>query len=179
MLSIVTSYMRLSFNRSWARTNQNAYNSYYIIINFIILIEFNDLQSIVEPLKNREDNLKGVLVDTYVAGEMPEFSSDELRVNKIIDDDSYYGIVFGEGQLTENPIQNCFSSYVLSHKAEIFEIVKQGTQAMSVSNVAIQHKRLVNLSHMNLIGLTRYILNRIPLNVFCLSWVYMYVSHTW
>ncbi|XP_022795614.1 uncharacterized protein LOC111334188 isoform X1 [Stylophora pistillata] len=96
-----------------------------------VLKEFNDLQSIVEPLKNREDNLKGVLVDTYVAGEMREFVSDELRVNKIIDDDSYYGIVFGEGQLTNISIQNCFSSYVLSHKAEIFEIVKQGTQPMS------------------------------------------------
>lgn len=96
-----------------------------------ILKEFNDLESIVEPLKNREDNLKGVLVDTYVAGEMSEFSSDELRVNKIIDHNSYYGVVFGNGDLTKIPIQECFTDYVLSHQAEIFEIVKKGTKPMS------------------------------------------------
>ena len=39
--------------------------------------------SIVGPLKERQ--FKGVLVDTYVAKEMKEFSSEELRVNKIID----------------------------------------------------------------------------------------------
>ena len=35
------------------------------------------------PLNERQ--FKGVLVDTYVAEEMKEFSSEELRVNKIID----------------------------------------------------------------------------------------------
>ena len=39
--------------------------------------------SIVGPLKERQ--FKGVLVDSYVAEEMKEFSSEELRVNKIID----------------------------------------------------------------------------------------------
>ena len=39
--------------------------------------------SIVGPLKERQ--FKGVLVDTYIAEEMKEFSSEELRVNKIID----------------------------------------------------------------------------------------------
>ena len=39
--------------------------------------------SIVGLLKERQ--FKGVLVDTYVAEEMKEFSSEELRVNKIID----------------------------------------------------------------------------------------------
>ena len=39
--------------------------------------------SIVGPLKERK--FKGVLVDTYGAEEMKEFSSEELRVNKIID----------------------------------------------------------------------------------------------
>lgn len=104
------------------------------ICNLILIyIEFNDLKSIVKPLKNREDSLKGVLVDTYVAGEMPEFSSDELRVNKIIDHNSYYGVAFGEGKLAGPDIQECFLEYVLSHQADIFEIVKEKTKPMSVS----------------------------------------------
>ena len=68
---------------------------------------------------------------------MSEFSSDELRVNKIIDHNSYYGVVFGNGELTKIPIQECFTDYVLSHQAEIFDIVKKGTKPMSVSSTAI------------------------------------------
>lgn len=94
---------------------------------------FHDLQAIVEPLKNRKDGLKGVLVDTYVAGEMSDFSSEELRVNKIIDHNSYYGIVFGGGKLEGREFQTCFEDYVLSNQADIFETVKQNTQPMSVS----------------------------------------------
>ena len=59
--------------------------------------------SIVGPLKERQ--FKGVLVDTPVVGEMKEFSSEELRVNKIIDHNSYYGVVFGEGRLRERPFR--------------------------------------------------------------------------
>lgn len=66
---------------------------------FFILIEFNDLELIVEFLKNCEDNLKGVFVDIYVVGEMLEFLSDEFWVNKIIDYNFYYGVVFGNGEL--------------------------------------------------------------------------------
>ena len=87
----------------------------------------------MEPLKNRVGKLKGVLVDTYVAGEMPDFSSEELRVNKIIDHNSYYGVVFGGGKLEGQKFQTCFEDYVLTNQAVIFEIVKQKTQPMSVS----------------------------------------------
>ncbi|KAL9958187.1 hypothetical protein ACROYT_G035165 [Oculina patagonica] len=92
---------------------------------------YPDLQSIVEPLKNREDNLKGVLVDTYVAGEMKDFSSEELRVNTIIDHNSFYGVVFGGGKLAGKEFQTCFEEYVLSNQAEIFETVKKKTEPMS------------------------------------------------
>jgi len=91
------------------------------------------LHSIVEPLKNREDGLKGVLVDSYVAGEMTDFSSEELRVNKIIDHNSFYGVVFGRGKLSEWQFQTCLEEYVLSNQAGIFETVKQKTRPMSVS----------------------------------------------
>jgi len=89
---------------------------------------FHDLESIVAPLKERK--FKGVLVDTYVAGEMSEFSSQELRVNKIIDHNSYYGVVFGEGRLAGRTFQNCFEDYVLSKQADIFEKVKEKTKPL-------------------------------------------------
>ena len=93
---------------------------------------YPDLQSIVEPLKNRENGLKGVLVDSYVAGEMTDFSTEELRVNKIIDRNSVYGIVFGGGRLSEWQFQVCLEYYVLTNQAAIFETVKQRTRPMSV-----------------------------------------------
>ena len=98
----------------------------------IISTAYHDLQSIVEPLKNREDGLKGVLVDTYVAGEMTDFSSEVLRVNKIIDHNSYYGIVFGGGRLAGKDFQTCFEDYFLSSQAAIFETVKKTTHPMKV-----------------------------------------------
>ncbi|KAJ7390406.1 hypothetical protein OS493_025663 [Desmophyllum pertusum] len=115
---------------------------------------FPDLQSIVEPLKNREDNLKGVLVDTFVAGEMHDFSSDELRVNKIIDHNSYYGVVFGGGQLSERKFQTCFEDYVLSNQASIFETVKQKTQPMSKPDESAAMER--SSDELELLGVPGY-----------------------
>jgi len=102
------------------------------ITTIVFFTAYPDLQSIVEPLRNREDGLKGVLIDSYVAGEMRDFSSEELRVNKIIDHNSYYGIVFGGGRLSEWQFQYCLEEYVLTKQAAIFETVKQKTQPMSV-----------------------------------------------
>ena len=101
-------------------------------LRYAIITGFDTLQSIVEPLKNRKDDLKGVLVDTYVAGEMKEFSSEELRVNKIIDHNSYYGVVFGEGRLSAKNFQVCIEDYFLSRQADIFQIVKDNTNPMKV-----------------------------------------------
>ena len=103
-------------------------------ISFIELIFFSrsiDLVSIVGPLTQWQ--FKSILVDTYVAGKMKEFSSEELRVNKIIDHNSYYGVVFGDGRLSEKTFQNCFEDYFLSNEAEIFEIGKANTEPMEVS----------------------------------------------
>ena len=58
-------------------------NNISFIEFFFFYAVYNDLVSIVGPLKERK--FKGVLVDTYGAEEMKEFSSEELRVNKIID----------------------------------------------------------------------------------------------
>lgn len=89
---------------------------------------YSNLKSIVEPLKARR--FKGVLVDTYVAGAMTEFSSSELRVNKILDHNSYYGVVFGQGRLAKKTFQECFEYFVLSNQADIFKTVKEKTTPM-------------------------------------------------
>ena len=91
---------------------------------------YHDLESIVKPLKERE--LKGALIDTYVAGEMLELNSPELRVNKIIDHNTYYGVVFGQGRLAKKKFQECFEDYVLSNQADIFKTVKEKTTPMEV-----------------------------------------------
>ena len=70
--------------------------------------------SIVGPLKERQ--LKGALVDSYVAEEMKEFSSEELRVNKIIDHNTM------ELYLERDDCQERLSRTAL--RTEIFEIVK-------------------------------------------------------
>ena len=76
-----------------------------------------------------------MLVDPYVAGEMTDFSSEELRVNTIIDHNSFYGIVFGGGRLSETQFQICLEDYVLTNQAAIFETVKHKTQPLSVRYV--------------------------------------------
>ena len=80
--------------------------------------------SIVGPLKERQ--FKGVLVDTYVAGEMKEFSSEELRGIKIIDHNSYYGVVFERDNCQKRPLRT-------ASRTEIFEIVKANTKPIEVS----------------------------------------------
>ena len=82
--------------------------------DFFFHAAYNDLVSIVGPLKERK--FKGVLVEAYVAGEMKEFSSEELRVNKIIDHNSYYEVVLGEGRLSEKTFQNCFEDWNLRNR---------------------------------------------------------------
>ena len=60
--------------------------------------------SIVGPLKERQ--FKGVLVDTYIAEEMKEFSSEELRVNKIIDHNTLE-LYFERDDCEKKTFQNC------------------------------------------------------------------------
>ena len=67
--------------------------------------------SIVGPLKERL--FKGVLVFTYVPAEMKEFSrssSEELRVNKVNDRNSYCGVVLerDDCQKKNLSLENCF-----------------------------------------------------------------------
>ncbi|CAH3149986.1 unnamed protein product [Porites evermanni] len=103
-----------------------------------------DLVSTAGLLTQRQ--FKGVLMETYVTGEMKEFSSEELRVNKTIDQNSYYGVVLGDGRLSEKTFQNCFEDYFLSNQAEIFEIVKANAKPIESWNMCGSHSEGRNTS---------------------------------
>lgn len=92
-----------------------------------------DLQTLAENLVNRK--YKGALVDTYVAGEEKKFNDSKLRVSKIYDYDSHYGIVFGDDTgmpLTKSAFQTCMRNYILEKKAEFYKIVEQNTKPLQV-----------------------------------------------
>ena len=120
--------------RPIAETKISALNKNYTYLYNIVchFAAFQNLDELVYSLKNRHDGLKGALVDTYVAGEVKEFDDKGLRVNKILDYSSYYGIVFGDGKMAENEFQKCLDDYVLVHKAEISKTVEAMTKPMKV-----------------------------------------------
>ena len=109
----------------------------FAYVCLLFFTAFQNLNELVSALKNRQDGLKGALVDTYVAGDVKEFSDKGLRVNKILDYSSYYGIVFGDGQMAENEFQKCLDNYVLLHKAEISKTVEEKTNPMKVRMLSI------------------------------------------
>ena len=65
-----------------------------------------NFETLIKQLKERE--FKGALIDTYVAGEFLELQDDSVRINKIIDYDSHYGIVFG-GQVKPVDLMSSFT----------------------------------------------------------------------
>ena len=75
------------------------------------------------PLKERQ--FKGVLVEAYVAEEMREFFSEELRVNKIVDHNTM------ELYLERDDCQK--RPFRTASRTEIFEIVKANTKPIEVS----------------------------------------------
>ncbi|XP_031565849.1 uncharacterized protein LOC116301000 [Actinia tenebrosa] len=90
-----------------------------------------NLEEVANRLKKRE--FKGALVDTYVAGEVKDFDDPSLRVSKIIDYDSHYGIVFGDesgAPLAKSKFQTCMADYVSETKADIFKRVESLTKPL-------------------------------------------------
>lgn len=71
-------------------------------------------------------------MDTYSAGLRGDlFNRPELLVSKIIDYKSAYGVVFSS---STNRLRKCFQRYMVSHKAEIFEMVKKKVKPIETSN---------------------------------------------
>ncbi|KAK3736640.1 hypothetical protein QZH41_017028 [Actinostola sp. cb2023] len=90
-----------------------------------------DLKTLAAKLLARSN--KGALVDTYVAGEEKAFNNTQLRVSKIIDYDSHYGIVFGDepGQpLAKGTFQTCLQDYVAEKKADFYKIIEKNTKPL-------------------------------------------------
>lgn len=99
-----------------------------------------NLEEVATRLKKRE--FKGALVDTYVAGEVKDFDDPSLRVSKIIDYDSHYGIVFGDepgGKLVKSKFQTCMADYVTETKAEIFKRIESLTKPLEVCDKNFGH----------------------------------------
>jgi len=100
------------------------------------LVVYNDYVRMQKELKSR-DVIKGVLIDTYVAGAYKDLFGDaDLRVNKIIDYSSHYGIVlspelFKTKGMEISMFKKCiYEEYVVEKKQEILKIVEKNTKPM-------------------------------------------------
>ena len=82
-----------------------------------------------DSLENRD--IKGILLDSFVAGANRGLISANVRVNKIISYDSAYGIVFKE-KMGTTELQTCFNNYVSDKKGEISQTVEDGTSPVKV-----------------------------------------------
>lgn len=69
-----------------------------------------------------------------------KFNNSMLRVNKIYDYDSHYGIVFGDdpGQpLTKKSFQTCMRDYIAEKKADFYKTVETHTTPLKVLDIFI------------------------------------------
>lgn len=79
---------------------------------------------------NRE--VEGILVDTYYAGLRSDlFNRPQLKVNQIIDYQTAYGVVLSP---KSTRLGKCFHRYIISHRAEIFKMIKGKAKPIEVSN---------------------------------------------
>ena len=89
---------------------------------------YPSLKEIYASLENRE--VKGTLLDTYVAAEYKELSnSDIVRVKKILDRSHTYGIVLA-GETKK--LQELFHDYLVLHAAEISKDIASKTSELKV-----------------------------------------------
>lgn len=88
------------------------------------IVAFDTLGPMFSQLESR--SLKGVLLDSFVAGANKASLSSNIRVNKILSYDSSYGVVF-QDEMGSTELQACFNSYVASKKGIISTIVEENT----------------------------------------------------
>lgn len=70
-------------------------------------------------------------MDSYSAGLRDDlFNRPEIRVSKIIDYKTAYGIVLSPNS---RRLRKCFDRYVASQRAEIFEMIKKKVKPIEVS----------------------------------------------
>ncbi|XP_044183373.1 uncharacterized protein LOC114961704 isoform X1 [Acropora millepora] len=92
--------------------------------------EYHSMEEITQALLNRE--VKGILVDAYSAGLRNDlFSRPEFQVNEIVDYKTAYGIVLSPNAM---PLRKCFQRYLTSHRAELFDMIKDKIRPIQTSN---------------------------------------------
>ena len=79
-----------------------------------------------------ERRCQGALVDAYVLGSKRDlFSRTGIRINKIYDYSSAYGIVLsGEAR----KIQKCFRKYIKENRKDIYKVIEENVDMIEVCN---------------------------------------------
>lgn len=74
-------------------------------------------------------------MDTYAAGLRGDlFNRPELRVNKVLDYKTAYGIVLSPNS---TPLGKCFERYMDSHRAEIFKMIERKVKPIEVRKAIV------------------------------------------
>lgn len=90
--------------------------------------KYKNLNEIYDAMVNRD--VKGILVDSYTVGSKKElFERKDLRISKIFDFSSAYGVVLG-GE--SKKLQTCFNSYLSEQRSYISQIIERNTQTIQV-----------------------------------------------
>ncbi|KAJ7378573.1 hypothetical protein OS493_022561 [Desmophyllum pertusum] len=96
--------------------------------------EYHSIEEIVEALVNRD--VEGILVDTYSAGLRGDlFNRPTIRVSKVIDYKTAYGVVLSPNS---THLGKCFHRYMLSNRADIFEMIERKAKPIKTSSSSDQ-----------------------------------------
>lgn len=90
---------------------------------------YHTLEDLSEALLNRE--VDGILIDTYAGGTQRDlFSKPSVRVARVIDHQTAYGVVIGGDSMR---LRHCFNGYMRSYQADIFKWVEQLVEPIKVA----------------------------------------------
>lgn len=102
---------------------------------FILDKLYHSLEELSDALINRE--VDGILIDTYAGGTRKElFSKPFIRVARIIDYQTAYGVVIGGDSMR---LRHCFYGYMRAHQAEIFSFVEELVKPITVSRIVSEN----------------------------------------
>ena len=90
--------------------------------------EYANLQEVYEALQRRE--VKGMLIDAFTVGSKKElFNRRDLRISKILDYSSAYGVALG-GEAKK--LQKCFQKFVSEQRSDISRILQNNVDTIEV-----------------------------------------------
>ncbi|XP_048579836.1 uncharacterized protein LOC116619170 isoform X2 [Nematostella vectensis] len=98
---------------------------------------YANLEDVYDALVSRE--VKGVLIDAYTVGSRKKlFDRRDLRINKLMDYKSAYGVVLG-GEARK--LQQCFQTYLGEQRSEVSGIIESNIQTIEVSTESLSVDR--------------------------------------